>query len=194
MRYALGMDYSAAYGALTGLPLPTADNYYSDFAYAAYTGKGRPKVAFCVSGKLRGYREAFASWKKARLFADCDVSIFVHTWPEVGATGFNPNIVYRMFGGNFLQAFVKECNMIIEEFNMTRGKYSSEKLDKFGKVYPNLLRVAAESQEVVSAEKLSKFYGTPHVVVEPEEPYRNYTNAEKMYLKIQACWELALAK
>jgi len=180
MRYALGMDYSAAYEALTGLPLPTADNYYSNFAYAAYTGNGRPKVAFCVSGQLRGYKEAFASWKKSRLFADCDVSVFVHTWPEVSTIRFDPHFADRMFSGNFLQAFVKECSE------------SKGDINRFKKMYANLVRMLSESRTVCATE-LSDFYETPHVVVESEEPYRTYGRQKKMCYKVQACWELACA-
>jgi len=176
-RYALDMDYSVAYEALTGLPLPATREGYLDFAYAAYAGNGRPKVAFCISGQLRGYREAFASWEKSRLFADCDVSVFVHTWPEIGVAPFDQNKAYRMVGGNFLQAFVKECSVI-------------GNIDKFGEVYPSLVHTVTNPQ-VVSAAELTEFYKTQQVVVESEEAYRDYTNAEKMYYKIQACWELA---
>jgi len=187
MRYGLGMDYSAAYEALTGLPLPTAREGYSDFAFAAYAGNGRPKVAFCISGQLRGYRDAFASWRKSRLFADCDVSIFVHTWPEVGALILTPDRERRVFSGDFLHAFHKE-------YGLVEGS-REQRTKKLEKVYPNLFRTVAESRVVSAAEaaELAGFYETPYVVVEPEEPYRDYTASEKMYYKIQACWELACA-
>jgi len=180
------MDYGAAYKALTGSSLSAARGGYSDFAFAAYAGNGRPKVAFCISGQLRGYRKAFASWRKSRLFTDCDVSIFVHTWPKIGTNALDSYRAIHMFSRNFLQAFVKEFRMIEE-------KWSSEKLDKFEKAYPNLVRAAVGSQEVASFEELSDFYETPHVVVESEAPYRNYTSQEKMYYKVQKCWELACA-
>jgi len=179
VRYALGMDYGAAYEALTGSLLPTRREGYSDFAFASYAGNGRPKVAFCVSGQLRGYREAFASWRKSRLFVDCDVSIFVHTWPEIGATSIIGIKASRVLSGNFMRACIRE-NIVIG------GP------DNFKKAYPNLIR-AVTNPSVVSAAELIEFYETPHVVAESEKPYRDYTNAEKMYYKIQACWELACA-
>jgi len=179
LRYGLGMDYGAAYEALVGLSLPTEREAYSDFAFAAYAGNGKPRVAFCISGQLRGYQEAFASWKKSRLFANCDVSIFVHTWPEVGSARRLSGQAHHTFSGNLRKAFIKEWSAM-------GGAY------KFGKVYPNFVRTFTNPC-VVSAAELTEFYETPHVVVESEEPYRDCSNCEKMYYKIQACWELACA-
>ena len=53
-------------------------------APAIIAERSRPlRVALCVSGQLRGYKEAFPSWPSLGL-DDHQVTTFVHTWQSVG--------------------------------------------------------------------------------------------------------------
>lgn len=52
-------------------------------------GRRRLKVAVCVSGQLRGYRQALATWRRAFL-PMIDATLFIHSWRSVGRAGAHP--------------------------------------------------------------------------------------------------------
>lgn len=137
----------------------------------------RPRVAVCVSGQLRGYREGLDSWRRTILAsAECDV--FLHTWDRVGRSGgevFRATLPFA--GDRFTAAYRETANGV--------------PWDEFRGRYPGLFATLAGS-DTVDAEALRDLYNTPHVVVEDDTapPRDTWTNQDKMHAKIQAAFDL----
>lgn len=140
--------------------------------------RARPlRIAVCISGQLRGYREAHRTWSALGLDKH-DTSWFVHTWCEVGAKMPNPSHAYRVFSGAFLQAYLRQCSLISFETMMTR--------------YPTLFQAVGEIGRI-TPEQLLEEYGADTVVVVDDEADGAFTgksNSWKMYHKMKAAHDL----
>lgn len=139
---------------------------------------GRPlRIAVCVSGQLRGYREAHATWDALGLDQH-DTSFFVHTWREIGAKTPNPSHAYRVFSDGFLEAWLREC--ALQDFRAIERSY------------PTLFREIGRSGRI-DAKRMREEYDARHVVVQDERapPQRGKSNSWKMYFKIRKAWEIA---
>jgi len=139
------------------------------------------KVAICVSGQLRGFQQAFLTWKKT-LLVDVDYDIFVHTWQRIGRSEPNPYRAYKTFEGDrFLEAYKNSFNLI--------------SYDDIKALYPSLFSYISGSQNITK-EELSNIYETDYVVIEDEteERFQNYSNSSKMHYKIYACHQYALSQ
>ncbi len=139
----------------------------------------RLKIAVCVSGQLRGYQQAFASWQRAFL-PTFDHTIFVHSWESIGRSGAEPTRYILPFEGtHFAKQYRETCLRI--GFDAVKAQY------------PGLFAALAESGRT-SAEEVGAFYGTEHVRLDDDRaaPFAGMSNPQKMYTKIEAAFDLAL--
>lgn len=141
----------------------------------------RPRVAVCVSGQLRGYRNAVATWDRT-LRRDADCELFVHTWTRIGrssAESFRSTLPFQ--GPAFTDAY--------------RAAGRREGDDELKARYPDLFR-ALDTGAIVTADHLRATYQTEHVVVEDDqEPtYAGWSNQDKMHVKIERAYDLALSQ
>lgn len=139
--------------------------------------KRRLKVAICVSGQLRGYLDAFPTWKTS-LLRDVDHDLFVHSWFDIGRSGAEPfRYILPFAGANFANVYRSICHQVgLEEFNAR---------------YPTLFQTLAETGRVTEPE-LSEFYRTSFVKLEDDRnpPYAGFSNPQKMHSKIKSCFDM----
>jgi hypothetical protein len=136
----------------------------------------RPKVAVCVSGQLRGFRQA---WRSCRpLLANVDPVVFVSTWRRVGRGTPEPFRFTLPFEG---ETFKKCYKAIGTELG----------LGELRRRYPTLYGAYDNLDHVEEAE-LSAIYGTPHVHLDDEKdaPFTDFSNPQKMYWKTQHCFSM----
>ena len=142
------------------------------------TGQRRVRVAVCVSGQLRGYKAALASWRRT-LLAHVDAHFFVHSWQKVGRADAQPFRHTLPFEGQaFTEAYRQAA--LAEGYDAMRARY------------PALFTRLFESGLADEAE-LEALYQTDHVVLDDEtaEPFAGFSNQEKMHYKIHAADRLA---
>lgn len=138
---------------------------------------GRLKVALCVSGQLRGWRAALATWQP--LFQDGhDVTIFVQSWRLLGRQAPRPAHLDLFFPRAF-RAELARCLRLGGE-------------DLLEVSYPSI-PAWFRSDEEVSAEALCDAYRTRHVVLHDDRapPFSSMAAPEKMYDKVERCFEQA---
>lgn len=154
--------------------LQAAKNRYAPFL----SGRRKPKVAICVSGQLRGYLQAFATWKKTILHG-VEPVFFLHSWNDIGRSDAQPFRYVLPFEGQCFSATYKEIG--------TKLGYETMR-----KRYPSLFS-ALTSESKVSAATLKALYGTQHVMLEDDQasPFRGLTNQQKMHYKIFAANKMA---
>jgi hypothetical protein len=140
----------------------------------------KPKVAICVSGQLRGFRQSFETWKRL-LLPSIDATIFVSSWRRIGRAGAEPFRYVLPFEGKH---FVDEYRAIGIELS----------LGGMQERYPSLF-VALEEGGSINEGDLSEFYGTPHVHLDDDQssPFVEMTNPEKMHCKIEHAFRMAEA-
>jgi hypothetical protein len=132
-----------------------------------------------VSGQLRGYRKAFASWNHFGLEPK-QVSYFVHTWTHVGRKQLLPIHAWRCLSGALLETY--------NEIHLRLGQAEMEAR------YPHFFEIFNDQGSEVTADELRNFYNTPHVVVERDDlpAFADFTNSMKMYYKISAAHRMAV--
>ena len=137
----------------------------------------RPRVAICVSGQLRGYRQAWPTWRR-HLFDGIDATIFVHIWTRIGNSDPSP-----------LRASLPFESVAFRSAWRTIG--ARESLPKMRDRYPRLFS-ALHSGSIVSGDELMALYGARVARVEDDslEPFSSWSNQEKMHYKIEACQRL----
>jgi hypothetical protein len=138
----------------------------------------RLKVAFCVSGQLRGFRQAFKTWQKT-LLKGVDSEIFVDSWTGVGRSGAEPfRSVLPFDGVSFTKAYRDAC--LLTPFEEIKQRY------------PSLFSTLAASQKVSEAE-IQAFYETNHVNLDDdqESPFNAWSNQQKMHRKIESSVRMA---
>jgi hypothetical protein len=158
--------------------LQSARSLLAAKAPAVFRSRRRLKVAVCISGQLRGYEAAFASWQDTVL-AQIDYRLFVHSWCSIGRSGAEPFRHYLPFeGAEFQRKYRELANQVpFEDFRAR---------------YPALFRTLAESGRT-DERSLAEFYRTPHVRLDDEtgEPFRSLSNQQKMHYKIESAFRLA---
>jgi len=144
-----------------------------------YTKPKKLKVALCISGQLRGYREGYESLK--RVFIDpLQPDIYVHTWQDIGfKEPFISAHAYRVFSGHFLEAYK---NLFIIK------NYSYKKIRQ---LLPSVFALL-QSNTDIDKERLQAFYKAECVVIEDDAvfPFSTLSNTDKMFYKIHACNQL----
>ena len=134
-------------------------------------GGRRPRVAICVSGQLRGYGAALASWRK-HLLPGVDADFYVHAWKQIGRAGSEPHRRFLPFAGDeFTKAYREQC---------MRMEYP-----EFVRHYPSLFTSLATSGNATEAQ-LQHAYSTDKVVLEDDTAgeFAGWSNARKMHYKI----------
>ena len=138
------------------------------------------KVALCISGQLRGYREGYQSLKKA--FIDpLQPDIYVHTWQDVGfKEPWNSNHADRVFSGHFLAAYQRL--FLIKN-------YSYEQIKQ---LLPSVFSLLQENNAAINKGQLQSFYKAERVEIEDDVTltFSALSNRDKMFYKIHACNQL----
>ena len=133
----------------------------------------KPKVALCISGQLRGYKEAFDSISKLIIHnKDIEVDTYVHSWINIGARKLSGVNMERLTTANNFNKAFKEITQSFTEKSLQDRYYS-------------LNNLICESK-MIDEEEVKLFYNTPHVVLddENEDKFKQMTNSEKMYYKM----------
>ena len=134
----------------------------------------RLRIAVCVSGQLRGFREAHQTWHALGLAAH-DTEFFVHSWFDIGRnwTRFwsfaqrDPILWERLV--------LKDCLTLLQpRFPRTTG----------------VLRASG----LVTEEEVRALYGTEHVRLENDRvpPLSETSTPWKMHNKIERAFDLAM--
>ena len=139
----------------------------------------RLHIAVCISGQLRGYREAFPTWQSTGIF-DHRVRIFVHTWHNVGLNW--------MRNWDFMQFTYPAVHAILAR---------PEGPKTLAQHFPTLAQATAADLAMASradTDGLRNFYGTEFVKLEDDTqpPFIGLRNDWKMLSKIKKAHELAL--
>ncbi|MCJ2087482.1 tetratricopeptide repeat protein [Methylobacterium sp. E-005] len=134
----------------------------------------RLQIALCVSGQLRGYREAKQTWGPLGL-ASHDVDIFVDVWANVGRKLPVPPHCARAFEGFFLERFEQGFRAV--------GR------DEMERSYPHLF-AWFRATSIVTVDQLAETYNTDYINIQNDEdaPYNGMANHEKMYYKVESAW------
>ncbi len=138
----------------------------------------RIRLAVSVSGQLRGYEDALATWRRT-LLANVDAEFFVHSWQAVGRSNAEPfRYVLPFAGAEFPETYRRIALQMGYERVQAR--------------YPTLFN-ALKAGAVVEADMLKSLYGTDHVVLEDDraDRFAAFSNQAKMHYKIHAAYELA---
>lgn len=138
------------------------------------------RIAWCISGQLRGYQAAAASWRHIGLEAH-EVSTFVHVWSKVGCKHPEPGQLERCFSGELLQA--------LETALLELG------WAELSRRYRHLFNWFGNADQVDEAY-LKDFYGAEKVIVEDDASaeFDHWSNYRKMYYKISGAHHLAEGK
>ena len=141
----------------------------------------RLKVALCLSGQLRGYQGNLDILIKKLGLDRHHYRVFVHTWSDIGRKFPIAEHAQRTFGGQFYKAYFKHFGRRDD-----LQEYLKER-------YPNFYALLIDSNKA-SAEDLIKQYATNDVVIEDEneEPFRDWSNQEKMHYKLNAAHRLCI--
>jgi hypothetical protein len=148
---------------------------------ALITMPDRPlRVALCISGQLRGYAQAFASWSALGL-ADHDVTTIVHSWRNLGRRQLDTPDYLR--GRAFPPALHAAYSTAWHELGGLPG------IKKRYPAFNALFRDAADA----SLDELRTTYQTDHIILEDDTapPFAGYSNQEKMFYKIHAAQTFA---
>lgn len=133
----------------------------------------KPRVALCISGQLRGYKEAFESINKYIINNQTiEVDTYVHSWTNIGARQLSAINIERL-------STAKNFNKVFKE--ISQG-FTEKELQK---KYFSLNNLISKDQ-LVTEEELKLFYNTPYVVLDDdnENKFKQMTNSEKMYYKM----------
>lgn len=139
--------------------------------------RSRPRVAICISGQLRGFRQAWPTWQRT-LFNGIEATVFVHTWTRIGNSDPSPLRASLPFEGAAFRAAWRTVG-------------TRETAPRMRDRYPSVFK-ALHNSSVVSESELASLYGAIAVRVEDDSlaPFRAWTNQEKMHYKIEACHRL----
>jgi len=143
------------------------------------TSRRRLKIAVCVSGQLRGFRQAYPSWLRTFLVG-VDHSVFVHSWRAIGRSGAEPFRHSLPFEGDRFKEKYREFARQ-QGFDVIKGRF------------PTLFGSLAESGEM-DEQSLARFYSSEQVVLEDDraERFATMSNQQKMHYKIDAAFQLAV--
>ena len=161
-------------------------SYRNDFAYIAaqhrrttqslYNVKHPLRIAVCVSGQLRGYRNAFPSWSSWGLEGHT-TSFFVHTWKTTGIARPTKKNAVEMLSPALARVYCDAIDALGDE-EMTRN-------------YPHFLDLW-ERDAQADESTIKAFYAAEEVVIDDDTslPFTDFSNARKMYYKIRKCHDL----
>ena len=172
----LELDLSTARGVVINAARLASSDAVGDPAIAARTR--RLNIALCISGELRGYKEAKETWSALGLEAH-SVDVFVHTWKS---TGFQ---------------WARMWTALLNEHPALRDVIAAPSGETFLRSrYPHVADVmdAIIARDAsVDETTLATFYGASKVVVEerPDPDLAARANVWKLHTKVERCHELA---
>ena len=140
----------------------------------------RLKIALCISGQLRGFRDAFPTWRPTGLFQH-DTHLFVHTWRDVGLNWLRSFGFFQFTHPALFAALARPDGRAV-----------------LAEHFPSLA-AAAEGGMAAAAHAepamLRDFYDTPFVGLEDDAqpPFAGRPNDWKMLYKIQQAHDLAVS-
>ncbi|GGP85060.1 WcbI family polysaccharide biosynthesis putative acetyltransferase [Shewanella ulleungensis] len=140
----------------------------------------KPKLAVCISGQLRGYKQTFQSINDA-LAPFFDFDVYISTWSSVGSRLPYPLVAAdRVFEGSFLKCF----KSVLSSGNVT--------WNDFCLMYPTLLTALQDNNSIDKDYINSAFKGANEVFLDIEDDItvELLSNQEKMYYKIARCYEM----
>ncbi|MCR0982008.1 tetratricopeptide repeat protein [Roseomonas populi] len=158
-------------GSVSALPAP-----------ALAAGDRRPRVAICMSGQLRGFRNAWPQTRKA--LAGEDVTVFVSTWADAGS--------------GLGQRLSVDRRLPVGLMPRLAGEHMDSAL--FARSFPGLSTLLT-GRRSYEREELQAYFGTPHVEIEDEEDFNrrhehrtglywlNKLNQAKMFYMIHQAHE-----
>jgi acetyltransferase-like isoleucine patch superfamily enzyme len=132
------------------------------------------KIAVCISGQLRGYKKALATWNKFG-FNDHDVDTYVCVWKDIGRKKLHAGHLDRLVTPNVAQVF--------------KDYVSNYGLPKFELIFPSFVEYINRVNPVIPSD-IEKFYGSKNVNVVDDEKYTHFSNMEKMNMMINKCWDM----
>lgn len=132
----------------------------------------RLRLGVIVTGQLRGYENAFESWKNMGIY-DHDTDFYVHVWKDVGRVDISKRNYYanRYFGpalGKVLLA------------------HYQNNWEALFKNYPHFCSLYADNKVYAESESLKQFYNTDNIIIEDDhEPqFSSWNNMRKMFYKM----------
>ena len=136
-----------------------------------YSEQYKPlKMALCISGQLRGYREVFKSWKRFN-FSNHEVDTYCCVWKDVGRKSIHPSHMSRLFGQHFSQAFT----------SFVQGMSLSAVKSLFRYLYEYM-----EHPVYISEKEISEFYAATKCNVVDDQEFTGKANTYKMHYMIRS--------
>nr|WP_294508115.1 hypothetical protein [uncultured Rhodopila sp.] len=134
-------------------------------------GRKRKRLAVCVSGQLRGFETAFASWQET-ILSNVEHDIYVATWGNRGGKELVPVHADRVLPPRTAAIYFKQSQ------KLGNGKVRS--------LYP-ALHNAVVSSRIVHRDYIENVYGTRAVALFNESNVELVSNDDRMfYLMDQA--------
>lgn len=157
-----------------------ARNHAAGYLPLLARGQRRVRVAVCVSGQLRGFRQVLPGWRRS-LFAHADCTFFVHSWAEIGRSGAQPSRTVLPFAGSRFPDAYRRLGLQ-EGFPAVQQRY------------PSLFARLRDGARVTATE-VGAIYDTPYVEIDDEadDAFRGFDNQQKMHYKIWAAGQLMMA-
>lgn len=143
-----GVELENCAGGL--LPLPSTPGHGLRRFYRS--PGGRRRIAVCMAGQLRGFRQTWPGTQDA--LAGWDTTVFVSTWHEIGAGVGSSDIVFRLLPPTVVQRLPD---------NLLRRS-------TFEGCFPNVFNVMMESSSV-TREELVQTFDTPFVRLHDEREF-----------------------
>lgn len=132
------------------------------------------KIALCISGQLRGYKKAYATWDKFN-FARHDVDLYCCVWNNIGRKKIYKTQLYRHFGKIFSQLFLSK----------TEGLNEAQIQKKFKYLYAYF-----DTPSLIEEKELKRFYNAKKTCVVDEKLYEKNNNMYKMHYLIEKSFQL----
>lgn len=148
---------------------------------AASAGKDL-NIAVCVSGQMRGYVEAFQTWKHLHLEGH-RVRYFVHTWEDTGWRFPDP------ISGNGVDRIFKHAPFA-QAYRQAGFQYGTDVLKK---AYPHFFSSLTVSSTISEADIKAVYGNDAAVVIEDHRTPQfenDANNQRKMFYKIQEAHRL----
>lgn len=137
-------------------------------------GKRELKIALCISGQLRGFKEAYETWGNFE-FDNHKVDKFVCVWSNIGRKMFHKGHFSRIFPKNLANVFSKI--MLDKEANYIE------------QILPSLYKFL-NSKNTITYRELNEVYQTKNVKIIDDKKFVANSNAYKMHFMINQCWNM----
>ena len=139
-------------------------------------------IAVCVSGQLRGFKEANLTWDRLGL-SNHNTDFYIHTWKNVGVRfpdpTWRPHVERRFNDKNFVSAYISMC-----------AKYGVSTVTE---LYPSIFSTSS-GDFIATPTSIKDAYGPRCVVAiddDLDDRFVAMANQDKMYYKIRECFKLA---